>query len=152
MNKELTPLEALERLIENYYKMYQDTGYDDEYQRTNLPIDYEIIETALKNYELMKQTKFIVVDKKISDEDIEKLKNQKIFAGNLEQCEVKPLFDEETQNKLKALEIIKEKPQTLFLVKTCENYDIYLELAQDTALIEDIYSSKEYDLLKEVLL
>ncbi len=44
MSKEL---EALERLIENYYKMCQDTGYDSEYQRTNLPIDYEIIETAL---------------------------------------------------------------------------------------------------------
>ena len=56
------------------------------------------------------------------------------------------------ETALKALEIIKEKPQTLFLVKTCKNYDIYFELAQDTALIEDIYSPKEFDLLKEVLL
>ena len=53
---------------------------------------------------------------------------------------------------LKALEIIKEKPRTLFLVQTYENYDTYSTLAQDIALIEDIYSPEEYDLLKEVLL
>ena len=56
------------------------------------------------------------------------------------------------EKSLKALEIIKEKPQTLFLVKTCEKYDKYLEIAQDQALIEDLYTQEEYDLLKEVLL
>ena len=56
------------------------------------------------------------------------------------------------EKALKALEIIKEKPQTLHLVKSCENYDAYLELALLVTFIKDIYSLKEFDLLREVLL
>lgn len=61
--------------------------------------------------------------------------------------------DEETMlKKLKAFEIIKAKPQTLYLIPTYDNYHAYLELAHDIALIEDIYSQEEFDLLREVML
>lgn len=74
--------------------------------------------------------------------------------GQLEDIEEKHNIEslDDLDNRLKALAIIKEKPLTLFLVQTCENYDIYLEIAQDTTLVEDIYSPKEFYLLKEVLL
>ena len=49
------------------------------------------------------------------------------------------------------LQIIKEKPQTLYLVQTTKNYDDYFEIAQDMVLLEDVYSQKEFDLLKEWL-
>lgn len=59
---------------------------------------------------------------------------------------------DDISKKLKAFEIIKAKPQTLDLIKTYENYDAYLELAHDIALIEDIYSPEEFELLREVML
>ena len=60
MNEELTPLEALERLtkIHNH----------DEFKEC-----YNIVENALKEYELMKNVKIIVPNKKISEDDFEKL-------------------------------------------------------------------------------
>lgn len=58
----------------------------------------------------------------------------------------------EDAKKLKALEIIKEKPETLYLIPTYHNYDAYLELALDIALIEEVYSPEEFELLKEVIL
>lgn len=72
----------------------------------------EVIKAALKEHEVMevmKQTKIVVSDPKVSDEDFEKLKNQRIIIGNLEPCEIKPLFDEKTQNKLKAYKDIEEE-------------------------------------------
>ena len=78
-------LEALNKIAYSY-------GYDE---------NIKIIATALKEYELMKQAKIIVADKKISDDDLEKLKNQSIIVGNLEQSKIEPLFDNKTQNELK---------------------------------------------------
>ena len=78
-------LEALNKITYSY-------GYDE---------NIKIIATALKEYELMKQAKIIVADKKISDDDLEKLKNQSIIVGNLEQSKIEPLFDNKTQNELK---------------------------------------------------
>ena len=71
--------------------------------------EVKIVENALKEYELIKQTRIIVVDKKISDDDLEKLKNQRIFASGLEESKVELLFDEETQKKLKDFEWLKSK-------------------------------------------
>ena len=111
--------------------------------------DYKIIETALKDYELMKQPKIIVVDKKISDDDLEKLINQGIIVGNLEQSKIEPLFDNETQNKLKALEIIKEKEVNVGLLSRCANAERY----NKGICYEPRYlAQEEFDLLKEVLL
>ena len=130
MNEELTPLEALERLtkIHNH----------DEFKEC-----YNIIENALKEYELMKNAKIIVPNKKISEDDFEKLRNQRMFVGNLEQCEIKPLFDEETKKKLKALEIIKNDTHIL----NDEGVERIV-----IPFYDNIYTPKEeYDLLKEVL-
>lgn len=110
---------------------------------------YKDIEKELKEYELMKNTKIIVSDKKISDEDLEKLINQRVFVGSLEQREVKPLFDEETQKKLKALEIIKDKRVNVSLLSCSEWLDFY---NQEIAYKEKELTQEEFDLLKEVLL
>ena len=134
MNEELTPLEALERLtkIHNH----------DEFKEC-----YNIVENALKEYELMKNAKIIVPNKKISEDDFEKLRNQRMFVGNLEQCEIKPLFDEETIKKLKALDLIREKP---YLLENVFASDSYIEYVR--SYVGDFYyTPKQYELLKEVL-
>ena len=111
--------------------------------------DYKIVETALKDYEMMKQPKIIFTDKKISDDDLEKLINQGIIVGNLEQSKIEPLFDNETQNKLKALEIIKEKEVNVGLLSRCANAERY----NKGICYEPRYlTQEEYDLLKEELL
>lgn len=113
-----TPLEALEKL-----KMLSRRNAN-----TNDLLD--IIETTLKEYEWMKQAKIIVADKKINDDDLEKLKNQRMFVGDLEKCEIKLLFDEKTRRKLKALEIIKEKGliNLDFSLLSNEEYEVLKEL------------------------
>ena len=121
---------------------------------------FDIIEKELKEYELMKQTKYIVADKKPTDDDLEKLKNQRMFVTDLPQCEIKPLFDEETQKKIKALEIIKEKMVNLDDLNDAICEDSYHQNNEHNAI--DIYNQnrfeykqltqEEFDLLKEVLL
>ena len=86
-------LEALERL---YCAGRLDLDYVLNGKQNQ---DYKIVETALKEYEFMKQTKIIVSDKKISDDDLEKLINQGIIVGNLEQSKIEPLFDNYLYNK-----------------------------------------------------
>ena len=97
---------------------------------------------------MMKQTKIIVADKKISDDDLEKLMNQRVFVGDLESCEIKPLFDEETQKKLKALEIIKEKEVDVFIFLHSGDLEAYNDIVEDNRKL----TQEEYGLLKEVLL
>lgn len=159
-NEELTPLEALENIKKS------DAIIADEYYSTPVGGVFEeelaIIETALKDYESMKQTKIIVADKKISDDDLEKLKNQRMLVGDLGQCEIKPLFDEETQNKLKAFKIIVEKEIDIWLLKVCD-YENYCRIRTECleTNVESMAdcdkpaiplpSQEEFDLLKEVL-
>lgn len=81
----------------------------------------KIVINALKKYELMKQTKVIVADKKVSDEDLEKLKNQRMFVGSLEKCEIKSLFDEK---KLKELLTTIEKKQKSAENQLLGNHDL----------------------------
>lgn len=110
--------------------------------------DYKIIETALKDYELMKHPKIIFTDKKISDDDLEKLINQGIIVGNLEQSKIEPLFDNETQNKLKVLEIIKEKEVNVGLLSRCANAERYNKgICYELRYL----TQEEFDLLKEAL-
>ncbi len=128
----LSPLEALNKIAYAY-------GYDE---------NIKIIATALKDYELMKQTKVIVADKKISDNDLEKLKNQRMYVGSLERCEVKPLLDEETKKKLKALEIIKEKNVDVVIIRLAPSCKSYNKVKTDVSL--DL-NENEFKLVKEVL-
>ena len=100
----------------------------------------------LKEYEMMKQTKIIVADKKISDEDLEKLENQGMLTDL--QCEIKPLFDEETQKKLKVLEIIKEKEVDVFIFLHSGYLETYNDMVEDNRKL----TQEEFDFLKEVLL
>lgn len=66
-------------------------------------------ETVLKEYELMKQTKIITVNKDISNDDLEKFVHQRMFVANSKQCEIKPLPNEKSNEKLhKILEIEEE--------------------------------------------
>lgn len=53
------------------------------------------------------------------------------------------------EKQLKALELIKEKPETFYLIN-CNNYETYFEIANDMTLIEKIYTKEEFNLLKEV--
>ena len=136
MSKEL---EALNKIIKKY-----ETGEYISYK------EFEIIENALREHELMKQTRFVVADKKISDEDLEKLKNQRMIVGKLEECKIEPLFDEEILKKLKAFEIIKKKGNFLNLDHN-ETYDKYYIYDNEYYMHNEI-TKEEYHLLKEVLL
>ena len=113
--------------------------------------DYRIIGKALEDYELMKQAKIIVADKKISDDDLEKLKNQGIIVGNLEQSKVELLFDEETQKKLEALEIIKKKRVDVRYLFQCKSLRDYNYIYKGTNQSELCLTQEEYDLLKDML-
>lgn len=114
--------------------------------------DFDNVETALKDYEMMKQAKIIVADKKISDDDLEKLKNQRMFICGSGESKVELLFDEETQKKLKALEIIKEKRvdvRYLFQCKSLRDYNFIYKGTNESNLC---LTKEEYKLLKDVLL
>ena len=128
-------LEALNKITYSY-------GYDE---------NIKIIETALKDYEMMKQAKIIVADKKISDDDLEKLKNQSIIVGNLEQSKIEPLFDEETQKKLEALEIIKKKRVDVRYLFQCKSLRDYNYIYKGTNQSELCLTKEEYDILKDTL-
>ena len=134
MSKELSPLEALNDLID--YLEDEHLGLSEEERVIERK---QIIETALNEYEIMRQTKFFAADEKISDEDLEKLKNQRMIVISAEQCELKPLFDEETQKKLKALEIIKNKH--LINLTFADDFDVFLE--------RNNLTETEFNLLKE---
>lgn len=138
MSKALEALEVSKQL-KDFVLEFVKNGLD----RMFINGSFDIIERELKEYELMKQVRIIVVDKKISDDDSKKLKNQRMFISNLEQCEIKPLFDEKTQKKLKALEILKD----WFEVFEDEN-GYHLRPLYDIGRI----NKEKYDLLKEALL
>ena len=122
MNEELTPLEALNELFEDFMIMRNCLNdLDDETQKSR---DFYnkwanehkiIIETALKDYETLQ-------------DDFNKLY-------------------ERTYKELKALEIIKEKNVNVLLIKQSSSYGEFLMNCKNSGLPQ-----KEYDLLKEVLL
>ena len=56
-------LEALERLMADYYEMCQDLGNnDDQYQRCNLTSERAIIEKELKALAIIRRNKMIEFD------------------------------------------------------------------------------------------
>ena len=116
IKQDLDRLEKLEKENQELKEKCKILEENEEAVLTTLEISVQendklkkVIETSLKEYELMKQTKIITADKEISNADLENIKNQRMFVSSLKQFEIKSLFDEETQNKLKALEIIKNK-------------------------------------------
>ena len=141
---ELTIEECIDSL-ETLFKWYQkDNEFNYQLTVEDSPFNQlkKQIKTTLKDYELIKQTKFIVADKKISDDDLEKLKNQGMFVGNLGQCEIKPLFDKETQKKLQALEIIKNHYGKYILKKAYKNC-----YAGDYILLKEVLKCEHQTLL-----
>ena len=95
----LKELEAYRRLCTHLDYDNDDYMLNGEYEGDN-----EVIETALKEHELMKQTKAITVDKDISNDDLEKFVHQRMFVDNSKKCEIKPLFDEEVISQKEAYE------------------------------------------------
>lgn len=148
MSKELEALKSL-KIIKEMYEHFVKTYRELE---PKLMIcekeDFDIIETALKDYELMKQAKIIIADKKISDDDLEKLKNQRMFLCSSGESKIELLFDEETQKKLKALEIIKNKQVNVFVLLHIGDLETYNDMIADNRNL----TKEEYDLLKDVLL
>lgn len=140
--KELTPLQALRDLQEV-------KGWNNKEFHKRLTV----IKKALKDYELMKQARIIVVNKEFSDENIEKLKNQRVLVGSLEQCEVKSLFDEQDLKKLKAFEIIKEMLNQYGGLDFEEvDNGVYVSTRTEPQYGKNYFISKEKaKLLKEVL-
>lgn len=127
MNKELTPLEALEK-IKNRFDNHE------LYRNTDLQNELNIIETALKDYELL------------------------IMTSNIIKNNIKDIPREDITKKLKALEIIKEKQvdvgRFILIINTwfdddfaLHRYNDYLENDLDKWKL----TKEEFDLLKEVL-
>ena len=109
------------------------------------------IEDALEDYEKIKQAKIIVEDAKISKEDFEKIFNyQKMFTNTNLQGEIKPVFDEENQKKLKAFDIIKDKRVLIWFLLDCDNASQYNHEIELRGEVYEMVSQEEFDLLKEV--
>lgn len=136
MSKELDALERIKKIEiykeEDYYNPDDErtiglSGY--EYQGSveeEYANEIEIIETALKDYQELKQ---INIDR--SKQMLDLVSEQT-----------------KTQNKLKALEIIKKKRVNLEYLKCCETYEQYCLICSYANEIDQ----EEYNLLKEVLL
>lgn len=95
-------------------------------------------------------------------EELKKIKNYKewttvVTMGGYEQAKVKLAYNDElkasfsiVEKELKALEIIKEKPQaTLWLFQHC---DKKMEYEDMISLFKEDITKEQFDLLKEVLL
>jgi len=137
MTKQLSPLQKFIELRTNLQKLGISSSY------------YDAIETALKEHELLTKAKIVITDKKISDDDIEKLKCEGMIVDTLEQCEIKPLFDEKTLKKLKAFEICEEKFVNITILMGCENLEEYNK--HPLTMRKGRLSQEEFDLLKEEL-
>lgn len=142
MSKDLTPLQALKRIKSHY----------NDKVCIDILEDFDLIETALKRLEKNDNTRLIIVGNPSPDESVvEKTYKQGMFISNLEQCEIKPLFEEETEKKLKALEIINNKQvdmkELLGFFEWGEGFSYYNEYRRK----EEKLTQEEYKILKEVL-
>lgn len=141
-------LEAFKK-FKTWYVLKEANG-NELLLRKNEKEMFNLIESALNDYEKMKQTRIIVGCKKFNDDDIKKLKSQSMFIGCLEEGKVELLFDEKTQKKLKALEIIKSKKVDMdFLFEEWEeeNWEFALENYNINHEIE--LTKREYRALKK---
>lgn len=177
MSKELTPLEALERIKKHLPILYPEECGFDNVNGCFGPInecqyELDIIESALKRLEVYET--FDLLDEK---DDVDKLTDikgkltyvekvmdtQERLLASVSSDEIRILssvLNSQTRNlkkKLKALEIIKNKPQieiTYIQWGKIKTYDEYLkEVCEWDLGYEDmILTKEEFDLVKEELL
>lgn len=139
MDKKLTPLEALERIGKCDLHSEREDYY---FLKNCYANEYSVIETALKNYDELTTKPVILYGR--AHGHTQKLIDT--ICKNYKEVKITNLEDEK---KLKALEIIKARPEQLLDILETDNYNEYLDL--DYAPNQYI-SEKEYDLLKEILL
>lgn len=126
--------------------------------------DYKIIETALKKLEKYENTKFIAMGSpELRNKEWLKdlFEKPSLIIADATPLEIKPIYSEQDQKKLKALEIIKEKEVNVsYLEYHFERgnggYGEYVR-TMDAPYLDYYPSSKiltkeEFNLLKEVLL
>ena len=140
MTKELTPLEALER-IKNIKTLSvperRVVTFQEKYKE-----ELNIIETALKNYQELLEKPCVLVGR--TQGHTKALIDT--ISKNYKEIKITSLEDEK---EIKAFEIIKKKNVSTIGLKyhsTCENYN------NDLLKGEYPLTKEEYDLLKEVLL
>lgn len=142
MNKELEALAILKQTIFHYTLGCLSTGEEKA---------FKVIEAALKRLERINNTKMIIIGNPSPNESaVNKLINERMFVGNPQEMEIKPLYDEVVDKKLEALEIIKEKGVNIRLLKETDNATEYNELIKSHYGMLPL-SQKEYKLLKETL-
>lgn len=140
MTKELTPLEALER-IKNIKTLSvperRVVTFQEKYKE-----ELNIIETALKNYQELLEKPCVLVGR--TQGHTKALIDT--ISKNYKEIKITSLEDEK---EIKAFEIIKKKNVSTIGLKyhsTCENYN------NDLLKGEYPLTQEEFDLLKEVLL
>lgn len=145
MNKELTPLEAWERIKNT-------PTYDNGLVKDFHPSCCEIIETTLKNYEELTSKPVILYER--SHERSQVLIDY--ICKNYKEVKITNLEDE---NKLKALNIIKDKRVDVgwllhYIDLKKDDYTPLKWYNENLPLIDKDkeLTHEEYDLLKEVLL
>lgn len=137
-------LEALERLMADYYEMCQDLGNnDDQYQRCNLTSERAIIEKELKDYQEIRE-----IAKRYNWDDI----TGEIFNVKTDE-KYRDLFNsaivdiQKDYRKARVFEVIKNKRVNIDYLRSCKSLEDY-----NNILIEKWQlTQKEYDLLKKEL-
>lgn len=127
----ITPEQALRDLREDAKRHFFE-------QRQHLNKRLDIIETALK---VLEQLQIIIGAKKIED-------LPKVALETENACYSNSHILKKAENKLKALEIIKEKEVNVFIFLHSGDLETYNDIVEDNRKL----TQEEYDLLKEVLL
>lgn len=174
MSKELTSLKALNDLIDYLESEHLDLSKEDIVVERK-----EIIETSLKRLEIVEEENKLLRENNENLDEIyydtwyacERLKERSDYAlmfvddvyclvntkdnkfDVIDTYEVKNdgIIDNGTQNKLKALEIIKKKDVHIFWLKESETLEEYNKELLKRSMVDRLLTQEEYDLLKEVL-
>ncbi len=142
MNKELTPLEALQeyKMIKNYFDRKAHEKIQTLRVFNNEDELYSIIETALKEYERLKKLYKL-------EEETSKHLNKTVL-----------LMNEEINKQLKAFEIIVKKEVNIEFwlsfnvgVMTYKEYTNLNKILVITSINKEVLTQEEFDLLKEIL-
>lgn len=151
-----SPLEALEKILNKFVEILLENKHEKAtavtitYLTNSLRVAFhnelDIIEKELKEAEKFKSIRFITVDELVSDHPLNI--DQRFFVNKSPAPLTAESFHsaEEDENKIKALEIIKES----LLIE--ENDFYYDEELDKYFFIGKVVSKEKYDLLKEVLL
>lgn len=145
-------LEALKRLMTDYYEMCQDLGSnEDQYQRWNLTSERAIIAKELNEYEQYK-----TIEQELGIDLITLFKALKSTDGLWVSGEAKENINK-IERSLKALEIIRKHGLSyphLNLILQSENYGLYRRIivgSHDNAFKYEIpYSREDFELIKAV--